>query len=94
MSAKRDDGGPAFPCRSEYKPTTDPAEATGVVMVEEHPVGLPGMTLRDWFAGQALAGLLAHSDNDETEATSDTASRWAYEYADAMLAERTKGGDA
>lgn len=42
-----------------------------------------GMTLRDWFAGQALAGLLANSGHfpgNPAEA--------AYRYADAMLAAR------
>ena len=48
-----------------------------------------GMTLRDWFAGQALVGILAGNvwkeiiikDNPEAE---------AYRMADAMLAERGK----
>ena len=42
-----------------------------------------GMSLRDWFAGQALAGMLANPDNHVTAAT-------AYDFADAMLAERGK----
>lgn len=40
-----------------------------------------GMTLRDWFAGQALIGLIARSG--VTGATDN-----AYKYADAMLARR------
>jgi hypothetical protein len=43
----------------------------------------PGMTLRDWFAGQALAGIAC----DETP---ETAAEAAYRFADAMLAERSK----
>lgn len=44
-----------------------------------------GMTLRDWFAGQALAGLLAASDADHpTWAITD----YAYRVADAMLVAR------
>lgn len=41
-----------------------------------------GMTLRDWFAGQALAGVLDRvSDPDEVSAR-------CYRIADAMLAAR------
>jgi hypothetical protein len=50
----------------------------------------PGMTLRDWFAGQALAGYLAA--NPEPELGSMNAAGAAYRYADAMLIERAKGG--
>lgn len=49
-----------------------------------------GMTLRDWFAGQALAGMSAHpkigNNSDELMA------RLAYSQADAMLVERAKHG--
>jgi hypothetical protein len=44
-----------------------------------------GMTLRDYFAGQAIAGLLA----DPTfNASHDDAAKLAGRIADAMLAER------
>lgn len=43
-----------------------------------------GMTLRDWFAGQALIGLTG-SPHRAAEA--------AYEYADAMLEARSKPAD-
>jgi len=44
-----------------------------------------GMTLRDWFAGQALAGMLAHGIGPSGPA--DVA--WAaYQAADAMLEAR------
>ena len=51
--------------------------------------GYSGLTIRDYFAGQALAGYLATADvmsilNPEAEA------RTAYEIADAMLRERDK----
>ncbi len=48
-----------------------------------------GMSLRDYFAGQALAGILAaYSGTQECLPTDAKAAGWAYEYADAMLAER------
>ena len=47
------------------------------------------MNLRDWFAGQALAGLLA---SDWSEEAGDVVSCLAYEHADCMLAQRANGG--
>jgi hypothetical protein len=44
-----------------------------------------GMTLRDWFAGQALAGLIADQSRD---GSADDRARYAYAYADAMLRAR------
>ena len=41
-----------------------------------------GMSLRDWFAGQALSGLVA------LQAGADLTAGAAYEYADAMLKAR------
>jgi len=60
----------------------------------------PGMSLRDWFAGQFLVGrgsLVADPDEVFTDANGNdlmTASGIAascYQMADAMLAERSKG---
>ncbi|SME96583.1 hypothetical protein SAMN06265365_1073 [Tistlia consotensis] len=44
------------------------------------------MTLRDWFAGQALSGLRAQGFT----ASSQKVAEQAYEDADAMLAARTR----
>lgn len=45
-----------------------------------------GATIRDWFAGMALQGLLASEDKSgDTELASDS-----YRLADAMRAERAK----
>ena len=71
---KIDDGGPAFP-QDDY-PDRDPG-------LDEHPGR--GMSLRDWFAGQALVGLLT-SHRDSKSVIVET----AYAVADAMLAERAK----
>ena len=46
-----------------------------------------GMSLRDYFAGQALAGLLAFPGKDFP---SSVIALGAYDVADAMLAEREK----
>ena len=88
MSAAQD-GGPAFP-QNETR--------CGNTVQDEHGQG--GMSLRDWFAGQALAGLCANSriaekwDNPKPvpgEFANATALA-AYQLADAMLAARAKGG--
>lgn len=50
------------------------------------PVGLT-ISLRDWFAGQALAGLASMSMHPGDRAIAVEA---AYAYADAMLAQRQK----
>lgn len=68
----RKDGGAAFPTPKYY---------------DEKFLGyVDGMTLRDWFAGQALVGLMA---SDDAEAC-DKDAAYAYRLADAMLAERAK----
>jgi hypothetical protein len=46
--------------------------------------GCDGMTLRDYFAAAALTGLLSRPKGFLE------APFWAYDYADAMLAERAK----
>lgn len=48
-----------------------------------------GMTLRDWFAGCTITGVLATEFDTET-ADWAACARLAYELADAMLAERNK----
>lgn len=78
-----DNGGPAFP-------TTKPLEGWGDPN--------QGMTLRDYFAGQALAGMMAGefhvyaADLAKDRGHSSTAviAASAYEFADAMLKERAK----
>ena len=75
MTNTKDDGGPAFP--SDI--------LIGHAVKASKPFS--GMSLRDWFAGQALAGAIDRwlevrgSDDKEI-------SGWAYEIADAMLEAR------
>lgn len=48
-----------------------------------------GMTLRDWFAGQALVGLLGGRDEGCTFTVGEAA-RKSYAVAQALLAERRR----
>jgi hypothetical protein len=45
-----------------------------------------GMSLRDWFAGQALAGIIAAQYDQVRSRDAEE----AYQYADAMLATRIR----
>lgn len=73
---KKETGGPAYPhtVLGDLGQTCEVCE---------------GMTLRDYFAAQALAGICAHSDSWGQTSISDVAGT-AYEVADAMLKERSK----
>lgn len=73
MSTQRNDGGPAYPI---WTPDMNLGNDAG-----------PGMSLRDWFAGQALVGLCAHDGTHGVHCVKTTTDR-AYEVADAMLAAR------
>jgi len=66
-------GGPAFPTHGGGGYGDDP---------RNHTLG-GGMSLRDWFAGQALATAYA-----QHETSPDNTAEWAYQVADAMLAAR------
>jgi hypothetical protein len=46
-----------------------------------------GMTLRDWFAGQAMAGVCRPAPDGWSLSPQDHAT-WAYQVADAMLEAR------
>ena len=85
MTNKINDGGPAFPAR----PTEQLSR--GISITAHH-----GMTLRDYFAEEALAGLLARGIHYQTEGLRtgrpgleecDIAGH-AYAMADAMLLAR------
>jgi hypothetical protein len=90
MAEGKHTGGPAFPTLPTYD---------GEGYAEQ---SADGMTLRDWFAGQALAGMMANGFRPN--GTLDTLpgqfggyldtdtpfEKSAYRMADAMLAERSK----
>lgn len=73
-------GGPAFP-RPASVDTSGGTLPDGDVVVGE----FTGMSLRDYFAGQALAGIVG--DPGRSGSFQSLASD-AYSFADAMLAER------
>ena len=66
-----DDGGPAFPQSASINPESD-----------DRKLERAGMSLRDWFAGQALAGLANQSILYQRKA------EMCYEMADDMLKAR------
>jgi hypothetical protein len=86
MSEKRiDDGGPAFPCEQGHDPQGYWNETFN-----------SGMSIRDWFAGRALVGLLsgeiAKSLAEYSELNGgdlpDNAANYSFIIADAMLKAR------
>ena len=88
MSEIKSDGGPAYPVTYSHE------HNGGIQNFQEWS----GMSLRDWFAGQALVGMLAYSHvnpqrgNYHENCSVEGAAADAYRYADAMLAEREKRG--
>ena len=75
--SKINDGGPAFPRTGEGfgNPKYDTA----------------GMTLRDWFAGQALNGFIVNAMmGDKTQKNLTDTAALAFAVADAMIAESQK----
>ncbi len=82
MSA-RDDAGPAFPMGA-----TVPDPRSGGLKWEQ----VAGMSLRDYFAGKALQGILAHdargSEVAEDDDFASVTASFAYQVADAMIRAR------
>ena len=96
MNDRIEDGGPAYP----FPEVRDPVTGCGIMQ------GASGMSLRDWFAGQALISmgtwmpqytpegdLIGEVSNLANPAIQRARSAWAYAHADAMLAAR-KGGQS
>lgn len=81
MSTPINDGGPVYPTT-----TIASKEGDAIKFNVSH-----GMTLRDYFAGQALAGILASANFGSTK---DWIGGKAYEVADSMIAARTHQEDA
>lgn len=76
------DGGPAFPCEEQIR--------CGGEVVDTRK--FTGMTLRDYFAGQAIGHIAQHAMVDGWARSGpewrDGAAEEAYKFADAMIAAR------
>ena len=87
------DGGPAFPG------TTSPKAADAKRLRDDLGIGLydakellshhGGMSLRDYFAGQAMTSMVAAGYGDRNR--SDDIARMAFLVADAMIRESARG---
>lgn len=75
MNNQPKDGGPAFPHAVQK-------------LHSSYASAIEGMSLRDWFAGQALAGLCADSEFRGKNTISYVS--FSYDLADAMLAARNR----
>lgn len=60
--------------------------------VTEWNPGNAGMSLRDWFAGQALIGLLSNPNHQVGTVTFERIGQDAYKFAYAMIAARDEEG--
>ena len=77
-------GGPAFPHIYESVPGYERE-------VIRREVTSGGMTLRDYFAAKALAAMISKDDKEASRRAKQgvpVLAKFAYEYADAMLAAR------
>ncbi len=82
-----DDGGPAFPglgASDGYGNQTPVMLSNGSHLWQELN---QGMTLRDWFAGQALEGYMSILDSRKNPDYQEDAT-FMYQMADAMIAAR------
>ena len=78
-----EDGGPAFPRNQAHG---DPNGVGGEIWLDQRGMLQNGMSLRDWFAGQALVGINASNAGQDP----NIIARAAYRIADAMLTAREK----
>ncbi len=78
MTDHNRDGGPAFPRPDERGP-----DGCGIMQ------GNDGMSLRDWFAGQALGTLIHKSEDSDGGWDVHSVAAGCYAVADAMLSARS-----
>jgi len=85
MPRSVEDGWPAFPSLDIYEAYDRDTERYKV-----QSDTATGMALRDWFAGRAMAAMLARDIYGPSTFTHGSAAAMAYEVADAMIVERDK----
>ena len=83
---KIDDGGPAFPVECEF---AQDGKVRGL-QTGNYSGWETGMTLRDFFAANALQGIIAHPGMHPDDCHQPGTAELAYDFARAMLAARSK----
>ena len=87
------DGGPAFPTEDGFGWHVVDNGTPSEKRCESVAIHHPGMTLRDYLAASALQLFYwQRPDKVDDEQMQVAIARYAYSVADAMLAEREKGG--
>jgi hypothetical protein len=91
----KETGGPAFPCRETVIQGFSTKGSCGASKIVDgkpdyQEVQHGGMTLRDYFAGQALAGMCANDSFDSKAENIRGAGLAAYLLADLLIKERDK----
>ena len=76
--SKEQDGGPAFP-----SPMQDDRDCYA-----RNKSGYGGLSIRDWFAGQAIAGLMANPHPQAVSLDAEEKAAIAFAQADMMLRAR------
>jgi len=85
---KKNDGGPAFPCKTQklehiYQDERRPTELVDVVYT--------GLSLRDYFAAKVMAKVMPDTVSPLSyEEHIKNAAEWSYKMADAMIKARER----
>lgn len=94
MADKHDDGGPAYPVERTYRRRPRYGEEGDQIVTEHND----GMSMLDWFAGQATVGMVAEISGEQWGAIRDgttyplhkEVARFIYDLAEALVAEKRR----
>lgn len=87
----KNNGGPAFPSELRNYTESDIIGFDNETIARTGIANYSGISMRDYFAGQALVGLMsAHNSNGRWTVNEviESAAKYSYQAADAMLAAR------